>query len=55
MGNGQLWVQFPLEATLFFKDTSMLILYKNVRNVIIYEKLKCLCPFWRPNIQMMFS
>ena len=28
-----LWVQIPLEATLFFKDTSMHILYKNARNV----------------------
>ena len=29
--NGE--VQIPLEATLFFLDTSMLILYKNDRNV----------------------
>ena len=28
-----LWVQIPLEATLFFKDTLMQILYKNARNV----------------------
>ena len=26
--------KFPLEAALFFKDTSMLILYKNVRFVL---------------------
>ena len=45
-----LWVQVSLEETFFFKDTSMLILYKDTecQICVIYKNLQCfVCKQWR--------